>query len=202
MTSIEPRGGPTSGLKAVLCDLDGTLADTERLNAAAYSTALRDFGYHVARERVAEAARGRRYDMFLPELAPGADADAMRRIAARKKEIYSTLVAACPLNSLLIAMLSRLRPHVKLALVTTASRSAVEAFMRRKDWTLSFDAVVTGDDVREGKPNPEAFVLAANMVGAAPVECLVLEDSESGLLAASRFGAQTLQIRGFPRWEE
>ncbi len=59
------------------------------------------------------------------------------------------------------------------------------------DW---FDEVVTADDVSEGKPAPDIFLRAAELLGVNPQDCLVLEDAPAGILAAQRAGMQVIAI--------
>lgn len=187
-------------LRAILADLDGTLADTQSMNAIAYAKALCECGYSIPEDTVAARISGRRYDAFLPELTGVDDPAIIKKIALTKRVIYTELIADVRLNLPLLNWLEHSAMEFRLALVTTASRQAVDAFLARDDWLVDFSVIVTGDDVQRGKPDPEAYELAARQLGVGPDQCLVLEDSATGLEAARRFGAQVLMVNGFPGW--
>ena len=59
------------------------------------------------------------------------------------------------------------------------------------DW---FDEVVTSEDVPEGKPAPDVFLYAAELLGVKPADCLVLEDAPAGILGAQRAGMQVVAV--------
>lgn len=92
-------------------------------------------------------------------------------------------------------LISGVRPAIKTALVTTASRSGAWAVLEHHGVGILFDEVVTGDDVREHKPSPEAYILAARRLGLAPGDCLIIEDSPVGIAAAQASGAPYLVVR-------
>src|ERR1700722_13929549 len=183
-------------LAALLFDLDGTLVDTANANYAAYAAALREAGVAIGREPFDRAATGRHWRQFLPGLIGAADADPAR-VAARKREIYPAMAAHTRLNHGLAELAASLRSRLKLGLVTSASRTRAEAVLNAHGLASLFATVVTGDDVAEPKPAPDAYLLAAARLGVNPAQCLALEDSETGLESASRAGMRTLRV-AFP----
>jgi HAD superfamily hydrolase (TIGR01509 family) len=81
-----------------------------------------------------------------------------------------------------------------MVIATGGNRMTIEQTLRQvgvSDW---FDEVVTSDDVERGKPEPDIFLRAAELVGVPPEKCLVLEDAPPGILAARRAGMQVLAI--------
>ncbi|MDR3689977.1 MAG: HAD family phosphatase [Fimbriimonas sp.] len=182
-------------LRAVLVDMDGTLASTSEANWVAYGRALYEAGVVLSREQFLERARSRNWREFLPEILEEFDVEAdPAAIAHRKTEIYRTLLDTVSVNWPLVRLLEALRPHMATALVTTASAASVEALLRVHGLARHFDLVVTGDDVRRHKPDPEAFEIAASRLGVEPDECLVYEDSDEGVTAANLFGAHVIRI--------
>ena len=179
-------------LRALLVDFDGTLADTEALNAEAYAAALAEAGVRVARAEIQERARGRSWRDFLPEWLP---AERAAGVAARKREIYAETIAQAALNRDLVALLARARPDRAIALVTTAARATTERYLAAHGLAPLFDLVITGDDVARTKPDPEAYRLAGARLGCEPRECLVFEDSPVGLAAARAYGARVHRVR-------
>ena len=84
--------------------------------------------------------------------------------------------------------------NVRCALVTSTSSASVEDYLRRTGIARHFESIVTGDRVKNGKPAPDCFLLAAKEMGLPPADCLVAEDSPTGIEAARRAGMQAVMI--------
>ena len=183
-------------IKGLLVDLDGTLVDTGQANYLAYAEALSAIGVSVTREAFNEIAFGRNWAQFLPALLEGTNTGAdPAAIAAHKARIYSGKLQHTALNEALVALIASGRPHWQTALVTTASSSNVAAVLDFHQIRDLFDTIVTGSDVAQHKPHPEAYAVAADRLNLAPSECLAIEDSSIGVASARAFGAHCLQIR-------
>jgi len=185
-----------SSLLAYLIDFDGTLADTSEANYQAYAQALQEVGVAVSREKFDREAFGRNWRQFLPQfLAEAGNAAEPAAVAARKVVLYANAGGLVHFNEALIALLAERAHGIKLALVTSASSANVKsALAARPDLLAMFDVVVTGDDVKQHKPHPEGFALAARMLGVTPAQCLVFEDSDIGVASALAFGAPVLRV--------
>ncbi|MGI9089851.1 MAG: HAD family hydrolase [Gemmatimonadaceae bacterium] len=180
---------------ALLFDLDGTLADTAAANFAAYAQALGEVGVAVDRGTFDAAARGRSWRQFLPELIQNAGSSAdPADVARRKQDLYPQLVAGLRLNQPLLALARTARATLRTALVTTASGANVRAILQQHQLGDLFDVVITGDDVTEHKPHPEAYLTAASQLGMAPADCLAFEDSDIGVAAAEAAGIPVVRV--------
>ncbi len=181
-------------LKAILVDLDGTLIHTSEANSLAYCQALAEFGYTVSFRKFLAVAEGKSWATFLPELTGVTCLEQLKPIALRKRELYGNHLSSTIMNSTLLQLLQMIRDSTLIALVTTASRHAVEQLLNHHQLNDFFHLIVTGDDVIESKPHPEAYQLAALKLGVTPSECIIFEDSVSGIKAAQLFGAQVFQV--------
>jgi len=93
------------------------------------------------------------------------------------------------------ALLSFVREHRLLSAVATSSDATqTELSLRSANLLDRFDAVVTGDEIARGKPAPDIYLEAAGRLGVDPTECVALEDSDAGVLAASAAGMVTLCV--------
>ena len=82
----------------------------------------------------------------------------------------------------------------RTALVTTASAANARLILAHHDLARLFDTIVTGDDVRRHKPDPEAYLLAAARLDLRPEDCVILEDSAIGVAAGLAFGGAVLRL--------
>ncbi len=90
---------------------------------------------------------------------------------------------------------------LRLALASNSPMPVISAVLSRLQFWQEFDEVVSADEVDNGKPDPSVFSLAASRLGVRADECLVVEDSESGVLAARRAGMRVLAITTSMRHE-
>ena len=189
-------------LKAVLWDVDGTIAETERDgHRVAFNRAFEDHGlpWRWSDARYGELLRvtgGRErllHDMSTRPDAPGGagEREALARaVHARKNAVYAELMrsATIPLRGGVLELMTECRERgVRLGLTTTTSRSNVEALFRvhlGERWQGWFAAVVCGEDVQRKKPDPEVYTLALRTLGLGPLEAVAIEDSPGGVEAA------------------
>jgi HAD superfamily hydrolase (TIGR01509 family) len=179
---------------ALLVDLDGTLVDTGEANFQAYAAALREAGVEIGRRRFDELSQGRNWRNFLPLMLAGAEASP-EAVAARKAALYGDFLHLTVLNSGVARLLELCRAQWRCALVTTASRRNAEAILHYHNIEHLFDCIVTGDDVARHKPDPEAYRLAAEWLGAEPQRCVAIEDTDIGAASASAFGAAVIRVQ-------
>ena len=98
-----------------------------------------------------------------------------------------------------MALLAALRAAgVPLGLVSNSRRGFVELGLRTAGLDGAFDVIVTAEDVARPKPEPDAYLAAAEALGAEPTGCVVLEDSPTGLAAAQAAGARTIGVPSVP----
>lgn len=191
-----------SALKALLWDVDGTLAETEldghrvAFNQAFEAAGL-DWRWDEARYLELLVVTGGR-ERLLADMARRTDAPAMpeerealaRRLHADKNRRYAAIVAsgALALRPGVQALIAQAQARgLRQAIVTTTSRSNVEALLQARlgaGWPRLFAAVVCGEDVQRKKPDPEAYGLALRQLGLSPLQALAIEDSPGGVAAA------------------
>ena len=82
-----------------------------------------------------------------------------------------------------------------LAITSSAVRSSIETILIRLGLRDAFALIVDGSEVTNGKPDPEAYLVTARRLGVRPDECVVIEDSEVGVLAAKRAGMTCIAVR-------
>jgi HAD superfamily hydrolase (TIGR01509 family) len=192
----------TTDLRALIWDVDGTLADTEHLHRAAFNEAFARAGLgwqwdantyrrllKVAggRLRIAHWQNTRRAP---GEAAWSADDEAVRTLHAAKTEIYVGWIdrGEIPLREGVLAMLQEARDQgLRLAIATTTSPPNVDALLRRNigaDWREWFEVVEDGETAPVRKPDPQVYLQALARLGLSPRQCVAFEDSITGLRAS------------------
>jgi len=184
---------------ALIFDVDGTLAETEELHRQAFNHAFIRHGldWHWDRAIYRELLRVtggkeriRAYQYRLRIDLPLSDADvaALHRVkTARYAELIET--GCCSLRpgvtDLLMAAKAR---GQRLAIATTTSHGNIDALLARalgSRWAADFDAIVAGDDVRHKKPAPDVYLEVLARLKLDAPDCIAIEDSANGLIAAS-----------------
>ncbi|MFD0567096.1 HAD family hydrolase [Kitasatospora saccharophila] len=125
-----------------------------------------------------------------------ADGELIGRLVAECGERYLDHLAAVTEIAAVTALARELSGRVPLAVASGGTRRTVEATLRHLGLDGLFARVVTRDEVERGKPAPDIFLLAARQLGVDPAACVVLEDADSGLLAARRAGMAAVDVRG------
>lgn len=181
-------------LQAILCDMDGTLIDTELANATAYCRSLSQYNIDISVHCFIEKYSGMAWRDFLPKINPSLTIHQMSDIATKKKNIYKELVQETKLNQNVIELVKELKHSKLIALVTTASRDATMLLLDYHKLDSLFDLIVTGDDIKHPKPSPEPYLTAAKGLNIDIKDCVILEDSEIGLSSARSSGATVLIV--------
>ncbi|MBI5329843.1 MAG: HAD family hydrolase [Betaproteobacteria bacterium] len=197
-------------LKALLFDVDGTLADTERDgHRPAFNAAFREVGldwdWDVALYGQLLAVTGGKERMkyyverFRPDYVKPADFDALvAELHKAKTRHYTRLLAegGIPLRPGVRRMLEEARAAgLILGVATTTTPENVTALLRHSlaadgaDW---FQVIAAGDIVPAKKPAPDIYVWAMQQLGLKPEECLAFEDSENGIRASLGAGLRTV----------
>jgi HAD superfamily hydrolase (TIGR01509 family) len=197
-----------ASLKAIIFDVDGTLADTEEIHRQAFNRAFTEFRmdwqwspqeYH---ELLLVSGGRERIERYLRYKGVEADTRRRRRLARsiheRKSEIYRELLTGAGIRlrpgvERLIREAARLR--LKLGIATSSSRRNVETLLETALGAGGidlFEAVVTCDVVEDKKPSPTVYQQVLDRLGLLPAECVAIEDTRNGNLAALAAGITTV----------
>ena len=182
-----------TNVDAVLLDMDGTLVDSD----AAVDRAWRIWAaeHSVDAATALAIAPGSPAERTVRRLLPQLDDAGVLVAAARQLALqYDDLsdVTAAGGAADLVAVLTRL--GLPWAVVTSADVRLAKARLGAAG--LDPPVLVTVEDVRTGKPDPQGYLLAADLLGISPTRCLVVEDAEVGLRAGRAAGAMTAALKG------
>lgn len=183
-------------MKLVMVDLDGTLFDTRRVNYLSYKDAVNKYGYDLDYDYYCKECNGNYYMDFLPQITTK-DKKTLEDIHNIKKEKYSTYLNEALINVNLVEILKLLKLNCKIVVVTTASKKNTYEILQQFNILNLFDLIITQDDVNNPKPNPECYLKAIEKYGYDKKECIIFEDSKTGIEAAKRAGIQYFVVEGF-----
>ena len=179
---------------AILFDLDGTLIDTERLAMTTGRDAFADFGHadvDALLHRLVGVDQPTAAGVILAALP---DLDLPALTANWQARFEAALQVDIPLKPHAAQVVKTLAQRHDLALVTSSGRMAAMDKLDRTGLLSAFRLVITRDDVRRPKPDPEPYLRAAEQLSATPARCLVFEDSDTGARAAHEAGMVVVQV--------
>jgi HAD superfamily hydrolase (TIGR01509 family) len=195
-------------LKAIIFDVDGTLADTEDAHRIAFNKTFAenglDWNWDVALyDKLLKVTGGKErikhyVESYLPDLKKPADYEGfVKNLHVRKTAHYTAALrdGHIPLRPGIRQLITDAhKAGIRLAIATTTSPENVSALLEvglGKDWAKHFDAIGCGDIVPQKKPAPDIYNWVLNELKLAPQDCIALEDSYNGLRSALAAGIKT-----------
>ena len=183
---------------AILFDLDGTLVDSERESAEAMARVLaRDLGLDVTpahRDYVVGHSWNEIYARLkhdFGERLSWSMAELIDRSAAEREHVIAELGLTHMPGA--VAAVRRFRSYPK-AIVTGSSRAEASQALAALGLADAFGVILASEDYARGKPAPDGYLAAAARLGAAPADCLVIEDSAAGIAAARAAGMTVVAV--------
>lgn len=185
---------PDRPFRGYIFDCDGTLADTMPLHYRAWRRAMAEEGIEFP-EALFYAWGGRPAREIVTELAQrsGRIIDA-EEVAARKERYFEEILHEAEPIEPVLDIARRMHGLAPLAVASGGMRQIVEATLNHLGARHLFDAVVCYGDYARGKPAPDPFLEAAKRIGVPPQDCLVFEDSPTGLEAARAAGMAAVLV--------
>jgi HAD superfamily hydrolase (TIGR01509 family) len=181
-------------IQAVIFDLDGLLADTEKLHYRSYREVFAERGVDLDEGVYADhwVRRGRGITDFLRERGlPYTREEIWGAKIARYEQLAPRCAEAMPGA---VELLTSLAGVKKRALATSSGPRSAGAVLSALDLRDQFDVIVTNADVERPKPRPDGFLCAAGRLGVPVDGCLVLEDAEKGVAAAHAAGMKCIAV--------
>ncbi len=185
---------PDGAFRAYLFDCDGTIADSMPLHYIAWKKALAEWnctyeedlfyswGGKPVREIIADLNAMQGLNMPVDSLAE------------RKEGFYLEQLPNLKVIPEVLEHIEAQHGRIPMAVVSGSRRSSVTGSLGILGLLDKFDTIVAAEDYKNGKPAPDCFLLAAERLGVAPADCLVFEDTDLGIQAATAAGMASVKV--------
>ncbi|HTQ59955.1 MAG TPA: HAD-IA family hydrolase [Candidatus Solibacter sp.] len=185
---------PAGSFEAYLFDCDGTIADSMPLHYVAWTKALGEWRCEFDEELFYAwggmpttkiiAALNERHGLQMP----------VETVAHRKEELYFELLPRLKAVPEVLEHIDAQHGRIPFAVVSGSARDSVTASLVTLHLLDRFETLVCAGEYKKSKPDPEAFLLAASKLGVAAKSCLVFEDTEMGIQAATAAGMASVRV--------
>ena len=189
---------PAGNFDAYLFDCDGTIVDSMPLHYKAWKQILGEWNCEFSEERFYAwggmpivqiiSTLNKEYGLSMP----------VETLAARKEKLYFELLPELQPVPEVVEHVLAMHGKIPFAVVSGSTRDSVVASLTTLRLLDRFDALVCAGEYQNGKPHPEAFLLAAEKLGVHPNTCLVFEDTDMGIEAATAAGMKSARVP--PPW--
>ncbi len=185
---------PPGTFQAYLFDCDGTIADSMPLHYIAWSKALAEHNCALS-EELFYAWGGVAVTEVVARLnkQQGLHMSA-EEVADRKERYYLKSLPELKAIPEVLEQIEANHGRIPLAVVSGSTRDSVTASLSALNLLDRFDALICAGEYKNGKPNPEPFLLAAAKLGIPPTSCLVFEDADLGIQAATAAGMASVKV--------
>ncbi len=185
---------PAGNFRAYLFDCDGTIADSMPLHYDAWKAALADWNCDYPEElfyswggkpvRNIIADLNQIHGLKMP----------IETVATRKENLYLAQIPQLKAIPEVLEHIKAEHGRIPFAVVSGSTRDSVVGSLTVLGLMDKFDAIVSADDYKHGKPAPDGYLLAAERLGVVPADCLVFEDTEMGIEAATAAGMASVKV--------
>jgi len=177
--------------KAIIWDMDGVISDTQRLHALVESELLARYGIDINPKDMTAKYAGRRTEEVFSELLKekGAVNYNIDELMREKWERATALLDELePIPGVINLIKEASTQRIPQSVASASGKKYVNAVLTKLGLISYFEAIITGDDISKGKPDPEIFLKAASAMSVKPNDCVVVEDGRSGMTGAKKAG--------------
>ena len=185
-------------IKAVLFDMDGLMIDTESLSTEAFIKSAKAQGYNMTKEetlKVLGYTKASIYQFWI-DYFQGTKVDGKKLVDDHYEYIEKVLYTVGPEKMPYVEeLLKYLRENnYKIAVASSSDTADIKNNLEKTKLEKYIDEIASGAEVKNGKPAPDVFLLAAERLGVDAKDCLILEDSKAGIKAGKASGAMVFMV--------
>jgi len=189
---------------AVIFDMDGVIIDSNPYHKISLRQFCEKYGYHLSDKELVSKIYGRTNKDWIASLFGALTKEELTNYGEEKealfREVYKNDISA--LKGLPEFLKSLKEKNIPVAIGTSAPRSNVDFVLSHTGLENYFSAILDESDVVKGKPDPEIYLKVAARLGYDPCQCIVFEDSLSGVESARRAGAKVVGVATTHSFEE
>lgn len=182
-------------LEAVIFDMDGTLVDSMPYHHKSWEVFFESQGIHLTKEEFDSIHHGTLFDI-MPRIFGDISHEESYRLGMIKEEAFRELYKheIRPIDGLIDWLETLKQAGLRIGLGTAADFTNADFTVDAIDIRKYFDTIITSDIVKEGKPSPAVYLKVAEELGVKPENCLVFEDTVSGVQAGIAAGMKVIGI--------
>ena len=182
-------------IKAIIFDMDGVISDTQKLHALVEEEILRRYGVNLSPEEITQKYAGTTDREFFEKIFN--DHNISVDVENIIKEKWERMIKISKNNispiSGAVELIKNLRRNdFKLAIASASPHNFIKLVLEELNLKGKFDVIVSAEDVKFGKPNPEIFLLAVKKLRVKPEECIIIEDGINGIIAGKKAGMKCI----------
>jgi beta-phosphoglucomutase len=181
--------------KGIIFDVDGVLVDSMPYHAMAWIEAFATVGIEIKESEIYEIEGSNHIgvvNLIFKKYGKVPESGDYEDLLLKKRTHFMNNNNSQPFENMQ-ECLKTLKNTYKLAVASGADRTIVTSLMT-KFYPDIFDAIVSGEDVKHGKPDPEPYITAAGMLGIDPKDCIVIENAPLGVLSAKNAGMYCIAV--------
>ena len=193
------RMKPTERVKrAVIFDMDGVLLDSEDIHCNAWIKTLKEHGVHITKEQYFSEYSGSNSELIVKQALGkfSKTTDDIHGVVLKKTQnaVYLMQDSIIPLPGVQTLINALSSKNYKLGLASSSGMYIVSTVLSSFELEGKFMVVHSGEAVKIGKPNPDIYLQTARLLEESPEDCVVIEDSKSGIIAARSAGMKCIGI--------
>lgn len=185
-------------MKAVIFDMDGVIIDSEPIHFEVDMQTMREFGVNISKDELNKYV-GTTNEYMLNDLINKYKIQkSIKEILEYKMELTIRRIKETKINAIsgIPELLTSLKHNnIKTAIGSSSPKELIITVIEKFQLGKYFDCIVSGDEVKEGKPKPDIYLEVSKRIGVNPEECIVIEDSRNGVLAAKNAGMKCFGFR-------
>lgn len=181
---------------AVIFDMDGVIVDSNPFHRKALLQFCQKYGFNLTDTEIKTNIFGRTNKEWLSRLFGNISWEKLKNLEEEKEALFREMYLPYikPVTGLIEFLEMLKKNRITMAIATSAPQSNVEFTLEQTGISEYFRAIITGNSVTRSKPHPEIYLMAAQEIGYLTKDCIVIEDSLSGIEAAKRAGCKVVGI--------